>query len=176
MRDAFEQQSSKCAPDSLIMNLEQKIGIILTKQKKTLAVAESCSGGLLGHRLTNIAGSSNYFVGGVLVYANRAKTRFLGVSSHLLKKYGAVSQPVAHNMANSIRKILKTDFGISITGIAGPTGGTIQKPVGLTYIAVAKSKKTLCKEFHFKGSRQKIKTEATQSALKLLLKLINENS
>ncbi len=157
------------------MNLEQNIGILLTKQKKTIAVAESCSGGLLGHRLTNIAGSSNYFIGGILVYANRAKTKLLGISPTLLKKHGAVSQPVAQDMATAIRKVLKTDYGISITGIAGSTGGTIQKPVGLVYIAVASAKKILCKEFHFKGSRQKIKTAATQSALELLLSLINAN-
>jgi PncC family amidohydrolase len=157
------------------MNLEQKIGILLTKQKKTLAVAESCSGGLLGHRLTNIAGSSNYFIGGVLVYANRAKTKLLGISPTLLKKYGAVSQPIAKRMANSIRRTFKADFGVSISGIAGPTGGTPEKPVGLTYIAVSTAKEVQCKEFHFKGSRQKIKTAATQSALKLLLSLINVN-
>lgn len=157
------------------MNLEQKLGLLLTKQKKTIAVAESCSGGLLGHRLTNIAGSSNYFIGGVLVYANWAKTKLLGISPSRLKEYGAVSQPVAKQMANSIRRIFKTDFGISITGIAGPTGGTPEKPVGLTYIAVSSAKEVQCKEFHFKGSRQKIKTAATQSALKLLLNFMNKN-
>ncbi|MCB9758046.1 MAG: CinA family protein [Candidatus Omnitrophica bacterium] len=157
------------------MNIEQKISLFLTKQKQTLAVAESCSGGFLGHRLTNIAGSSNYFIGGVLVYANRAKTKLLGISPALLKKHGAVSQPVAQDMAAAVRKVLKTDFGISITGIAGPAGGTIQKPVGLVFIAVANSKKITCKKFYFKGSRQKIKTAATDSALKLLLNFMNKN-
>ncbi len=154
------------------MSIEKEITSTLSRAKKTLSVAESCSGGLLGHRLTNIAGSSNYFYGGVIVYANSAKIKLLSVSPHLIKSHGAVSAPVAKKMAQGVRKLLGTDFGISITGIAGPSGGTKDKPVGLTYIAVANAKETICKEFHFKGSRLKIKTSATQAALKLLLKII----
>lgn len=155
-----------------MISIEKKIATILTRKNKTVSVAESCSGGLLGHRLTNVAGSSKYFMGGVLVYANAAKSKLLGVSPALIKKHGAVSTPVAEKMADSVRKLLKTDYGISITGIAGPSGGSKDNPVGLTYIAVANSKKVLCKEFHFKGSRLSIKTSATQSALELLLKII----
>ncbi len=154
------------------MTLEQKVYQRLTQQKQTLSVAESCSGGLLGHRLTNIAGSSNYFRGGVLVYANETKVKLLKISPSLIKKYGAVSQPIAQQMANAVRKILKTDFGISITGIAGPSGGTKKKPVGLTYIAVAKKNEVICKEYYFKGTRLKIKIAATDWALKQLLTLI----
>ncbi len=154
------------------MTLEQKVGELLKKNRQTLSVAESCSGGLLGHRLTNIAGSSKYFLGGVIVYANKTKIKLLGVEPCLINKFGAVSQPVAKEMATNVRKILKTDFGISITGIAGPTGGTKEKPVGLTYIAVASSRKIMCQEFYFKGPRLAIKTQATESALKLLLEII----
>jgi len=154
------------------MTLEEKIAKVLSRKNKTLSVAESCSGGLLGHRLTNIAGSSKFFCGGVIVYANTAKSKLLGVSPALIKKHGAVSAPVAKRMALSVRKLLKTNFGVSITGLAGPSGGTPEKPVGLTYIAVANAKTTTCKEFHFKGSRLKIKASATQSALKLLLEII----
>lgn len=154
------------------MTVKKKIAVLLSKQRQTLSVAESCSGGLLGHSLTNTAGSSNYFVGGVIVYSNQTKTKLLGVPPSLLKKYGAVSQPVAEYMALAIRKILKTDFGISITGIAGPTGGTKTKPVGLTYIAVAKQKEVFCRKYHFKGTRIRIKTAAVNSALQQLLPLL----
>ncbi len=157
------------------MTLEQKVAEQLTKNKMTVSVAESCSGGLLGHRLTNIPGSSNYFLGGVIVYANSAKIKLLGVDASAIKKYGAVSKPVAKQMASAVREILKTDFGISITGIAGPAGGTKEKPLGLTYIAVARREKILCQEFHFKGTRLSIKTQATQQALKLLLKQVQPN-
>lgn len=154
---------------SIKMNIQKKIAGVLTRGHQTLSVAESCSGGLLGHQLTNIAGSSKFFCGGVIVYSNSAKSKLLKVSPAIIKKNGAVSAPVAEKMAQSVRKLLGTDFGMSITGIAGPSGGTKDKPVGLTYIAVSSAKKTICKEFHFKGSRLKIKTSATQSALKLLL-------
>lgn len=154
------------------MTLEQKVGVLLKKNRQTLCVAESCSGGLLGHRLTNVSGSSNYFLGGIIAYANKTKIKLLTVKPSLINKFGAVSRPVAKVMATSVRKILKTDFGISITGIAGPTGGTIEKPVGLTYIAVASTRKIVCQEFYFKGPRLAIKTQAAESALKLLLKII----
>ncbi len=155
------------------MTIEKTIGMILARKRQTVCVAESCSGGLLGHRLTNIAGSSEYFNGGVIVYSNAAKTKLLNISPALLKKYGAVSAPVAEKMAKNVRKILRTNFGISITGIAGPSGGTKEKPVGLTFIAVANAKRVVCKEFHFKGSRLSIKTCATETALKLLYEIIS---
>lgn len=158
------------------MSLEDKILQELTNKNKTLAVAESCSGGLLGHRLTNIPGSSHYFLGGVIVYANTSKTKLLCVSESLIKHHGAVSCAVAKKMAQNVRKILKSDFGISITGIAGPGGGTKTKPTGLTYIAIANRQETLCQEFHFTGSRLTIKKKATRSALNLFLKLLNRKS
>ncbi len=152
--------------------IAKKIKDIFVKKNLTLAIAESCSGGLVSHLLTNISGSSKYFKGGFIVYANEAKIKLLRVPSSLITKHGAVSRPVAESMAQAVRKILKTDFGISITGIAGPTGGSKEKPVGLTYIAVAKQGKVICKEFRFKGTRIGIKNQAAQSALKLLLQLI----
>lgn len=154
------------------MIIEKKIKATLSQAGKTLSVAESCSGGLLAHRLTNTPGSSKYFHGGVIVYANSAKSKLLGVAPSLIKKHGAVSAPVAEEMASAVRKLLKTDFGVSITGIAGPSGGTQEKPVGLTYIAVSSATKTVCREFHFKGSRLSIKTSATQAALELLSQLL----
>lgn len=157
------------------MTAEEKVGKLLIQKHKTLSVAESCTGGLLANRLTNISGSSKYFVGGVLVYANSAKIKLLKVSALLIKKHGAVSPNVAKQMAKSTRTILKTDFGISITGIAGPRGGTKNKPVGLTYIAVASHKQVLCREFHFKGSRLTIKKLAAESALEMLLKQLQPN-
>lgn len=154
------------------MNIENQIAKRLIRKHKTVSVAESCSGGLLAHRLTNISGSSQYFIGGVLVYANTAKSLLLKVSPALLKEHGAVSRPVAEKMAMTVRKILKSDFGISITGIAGPSGGTKDKPVGLTYIAVARQGKVICEEYRFKGTRLNIKTAAVNSALRMLAKYL----
>lgn len=148
---------------------EQKVAQILIKKKKTLAVAESCTGGLLSNRLTNIPGSSKYFQIGVIVYANRAKTNLLKVHKKTLQRYGAVSPQVAQAMSLGVKKLLKTDFGISITGIAGPSGGTKAKPVGLTFIAVTSREKTICKKYVFKGQRATIKSKAATKALQLLL-------
>lgn len=154
------------------MLAEKKLSRILLKNKKTLSIAESCSGGLLGDRLTNIPGSSKYFKGGVIAYANEAKIRILKVPAALIRKHGAVSRPVAECLAKNVRKIFKTDLGVSITGIAGPSGGTKEKPVGLTFIAVAGEKKIICKEYRFKGTRLQIKGKAVSAALKLLLQFI----
>ena len=153
-------------------NNEKKISRLLIKRGQTLSVAESCSGGLLADHLTDIPGSSKYFKGGVVAYANEVKVKILRVPSALIKKYGAVSRPVAELMANHVRKIFKTDFGVSITGIAGPSGGTKEKPVGLTYIAISKKGKLLSREYRFRGTRRQIKTKAAASALKFLLKIL----
>ncbi len=152
-----------------LMYLEETIARLLTRRRKSLSLAESCSGGLLSDRLTNIPGSSKFFKGAVIAYSNSVKTSLLKVPPLLIKKHGAVSLPVAEHMAQSVRKLFKTDFGVSITGIAGPTGGTKTKPIGLTFVCVADKKKTLCRKFLFKGSRTSIKTQATTQALKILL-------
>ncbi len=155
------------------MRLEQKIALKLTQQKKTLAIAESCTGGLLAHTLTNLPGASQFFYLGLIAYDNSAKTALLGIPPSIIKKHGAVSQSVAKAMAIKVRKILNTDYGLSITGIAGPSGGTADKPVGLVFIAVSSNKKILVKSFHFKGTRLSIKNQAVQAALKSLLSIVS---
>ncbi len=152
------------------MKIEEKVAQRLVKLKKTLATAESCSGGLLSHRLTNVSGSSQFFKGGIVAYSNEIKIKLLKVPSSLIKKHGAVSRQTASAMAQGARLNFKTDFGISITGIAGPTGGTKAKPVGLTYIAVSSNVKLEYIECHFKGSRLQIKKSAATMALQLFLK------
>ena len=150
------------------MSIEEKVARLLIARKKTLSVAESCSGGLLCHRLTNIPGSSNFLKLGLVVYSNDAKIKFLKISVPTLKKYGAVSEPIARQMTENVRKLFQTDFGLAITGIAGPGGGSIEKPVGLTFIAVSTNKKTVCQKIFFKGNRLKIKEQAVTQALKML--------
>lgn len=140
----------------------------LTSTQKTLATAESCTGGLIAHTLTNIPGASNWFKGGLIAYANEAKTAFLGVPATLINTYGAVSPFVAKAMAQGARKRFKTNFAVATTGIAGPGGGTPGKPVGLVYIAVTSARKTVIKKFIFKGSRSRIKEQTLQKALQLL--------
>ena len=156
------------------MRIEHKIASILTKKKQTLATAESCSGGLLAHTLTNIPGSSAFFWLGITAYDNAAKTKILNIPVPLIKKHGAVSDEVARAMAQGIRKILKTDFGIGITGIAGPDGGTKTKPIGLVYVAVSDGTFTMVKECRFKGNRLQNKKNAVQASLELLLSTLEE--
>lgn len=152
------------------MRLEQKVFNKFIQGAKTLAIAESCTGGLIGDRLTDIAGASAFFLLGIIAYDNAAKNKILGIPLVLIKKHGAVSKPVASAMAQGVRKILKTDYGLGVTGIAGPGGGTKNKPVGLVFIAVSTKQKTLVKKFLFKGTRFAIKNEAAQTALKMLAK------
>ena len=152
------------------MQLEQKVLKKFTQGSKTLALAESCTGGLLGNRLTNVAGASAYFLLGIIAYDNKAKIKILGVPPSLFKNFGAVSQQVACAMALGVRKVLKTDVGLSVTGIAGPAGGSMTKPVGLVFIAISTKQKMIVKKFLFKGSRLAIKNQACQSALKMLAK------
>ena len=154
------------------MSIEEKIAQALINTKKSLAIAESCTGGLLANRLTNIPGSSLFLKLGLITYSNEAKIKLLKVSEAAIRRHGAVSSQVAIAMAQGARKPLKTDFGIGITGIAGPSGGTKAKPIGLTYIAVSAGMETLCLECHFMGSRKSIKTQATSQALKLLYEFL----
>ncbi len=149
-------------------SIEQVIGSLLLKHHKTLSVAESCTGGLISDRITNIPGSSDYFQGGIISYSNQLKIDLLGVSSDDLKKYGAVSLPVAQQMAEGIRELVNTDYGIGVTGIAGPSGATEEKPVGLVYIGLATENESYAKEFRFVGDRVSIKLWASQTALDLL--------
>ena len=150
------------------MRLEEKILKKFVKAKKTLALAESCTGGLIGDRLTNVPGASAYFLLGVIAYDYAAKTRLLGVPQALLKKHGAVSKEVASIMAQGARKILNTDYSLAVTGIAGPSGATPHKPVGLVFIALSTKEKTIVKKFLFKGTRLAIKNQTAKTALKML--------
>ncbi len=148
--------------------MEEVVGLKLAVGGYTLSVAESCTGGLIAQRLTEVPGSSKYFIEGVVAYANDAKTRTLGVEPILLLEHGAVSAPVAEAMAEGIRKRAGTDFGLSVTGIAGPGGGTEEKPVGLVYIALADDVKTEHRKLKLPGDRQLIRWRASQAALDML--------
>ena len=148
--------------------LEDRIGNLLKKSQKTLAVAESCTGGLIAHRLTNVPGSSDYFLEGAVTYSNEAKQARLGVDPALIEAHGAVSPEVAIAMAEGIRRQAGSEFGLSVTGIAGPTGGTAHKPVGLTFIAVSGPQGTRCERFLLHQDRVRNQQRAAQAALNLL--------
>lgn len=146
----------------------QIVGNLLRKNKLTLATAESCSGGLLGGRLTDEAGSSDYYLGGAVSYANSAKEMILGVDPNSLLEHGAVSEAVAKEMAEGVKKNLQADLGLSITGIAGPGGGTEEKPVGLVYIGLAHLQGVEIKKCQFVGSRESIRNMSVETALHML--------
>src|SRR6266567_3351199 len=124
-------------PDNASIRLEARVGQVLLQRNLTLAVAESCTGGLIGHRLTNVPGSSSYFLGGIISYSYDAKERLLGVSHASLYDFGAVSEQTAREMARGARRALGADVAVSVTGIAGPGGALPGKPVGLTWIALS---------------------------------------
>ena len=151
---------------------EEKIVRILKKKKKTLALAESCTGGLVSSRITDISGSSKVFLGAVLAYSNRVKTEVLGVDEALIKNSGAVSSQVGGAMAESAKSLLCADFAASATGIAGPTGGTKKKPVGLAYIAFTAGRKTRTKKVLVKGSRIELKRKFSDAVLEMVLENI----
>jgi nicotinamide-nucleotide amidase len=149
--------------------LEQEVGRLLTAQGSTLAVAESCTGGLIGDRLTNVPGSSNYFLGGVIAYSDAIKRDLLGVPAETLRTWGAVSAETAQAMAQGVRQRFGADWGVAATGIAGPAGGTPEKPVGLVYVAVAGNQGALaCQEYRWTGPREEIKYRTSQAALDLV--------
>ncbi|MCM8770882.1 MAG: nicotinamide-nucleotide amidohydrolase family protein [Candidatus Omnitrophica bacterium] len=141
---------------------------LLKAKNKTIAVAESLTGGLISKLLTDIAGSSQYFILGLVAYSNVSKNKLLSIPKSLIEKYGAVSRQVAQKMAANIRKMAKTDLGIGITGIAGPSGGSKEKPVGTVYIAIDCPHCHTLKKFHFKGKRILIRKKAALQTLKLL--------
>lgn len=155
--------------------LEGVVGQLLGSKRKTLGVAESCTGGLVGHKITNIAGSSIYFKGSIVAYSNQAKIKILGVAEKVLSKYGAVSNQVALQMAVGARRITRADFGLATTGIAGPGGATKTKPVGLVYIALTSDKGNVSREFKFTGTRLEIKEKVSSTALDLLRKYLLKN-
>jgi nicotinamide-nucleotide amidase len=148
--------------------LEETVGRKLLKAKKTLAIAESCTGGLLANRITDVPSSSKYFKLGLITYSNESKNRLLNIPKEAIKKYGAVSRQIASLMAKNVRILAGTDYGIGVSGIAGPSGATKEKPVGLVYIAFSTKDKTICKDFHFIGTRDLIKYKSSQAALNMI--------
>lgn len=150
------------------MMLEEKIGLLLVEQGLTLATAESCTGGLVAHRITNVPGSSAYFVGGIVAYANEAKESLLGVQTETLATHGAVSEEVAREMARGARQRLGADVAVAITGIAGPSGGTPDKPVGLTYVALSAPAVELVERHVWTQGRQGNKQASAEAALRLV--------
>jgi len=150
----------------------KRVSDLLKQKKLTVATAESCTGGLIAHSLTNISGSSDYFERGIISYSNNAKTEVLDVPNDILQKYGAVSEQVAKAMAENVRVKSKVDIGVSTTGIAGPTGGTPEKPVGLVFIAMSTADETIVKKFQFTGDRLQNKVSTCNAALDLLFQYL----
>ncbi len=148
--------------------IETHIGALLIQKGWKISVAESCTGGRIASRLTRVAGSSRYFESACITYSNNSKERLLSVSHALLEKKGAVSAEIARAMAEGIRKKEAVDLALSVTGIAGPGGGSQEKPVGLVYIALSDLKQTTVTEHHFQGNREQIQAKATQTALEII--------
>ena len=155
--------------------LEQVVGEILRQKRLTLALAESCTGGLLADRITNVPGSSEYFEMGVVTYSNESKVDVLGVDKILIESKGAVSAEVVQSMAEGVRKLANTDLGVGISGIAGPTGGSSEKPVGTVFIGIScKNKGTFSHGYQFRGTREEIKIISSEAALDLIRKFISD--
>ncbi len=152
--------------------MEEIVGALLIQRRKTIAVAESCTGGLLSGRFTNISGSSAYFLQGAVTYSNQSKTGLLGVPVNLIEQHGAVSRETASAMAAGIREKAGADLGLAVTGIAGPTGGTAEKPVGLVYIALAASDSVSVEEFRFFGDRAQVRSATCQAALDMVRRFL----
>ena len=155
-------------------SLEEVVGMYLVMRQKTVAVAESCTGGLLSERLTRVPGSSNYFLGGMVCYSNELKATLAGVPADLIAEHGAVSLAVAQAMAEGVRKRTGASLGIGITGVAGPGGGTPEKPVGLVFIALADENGTQIREFRFPGDRERVRHWATQMALEAVRRRLRD--
>jgi PncC family amidohydrolase len=148
---------------------EEHILHLMISNALRMSVAESCTGGLIASRITDIAGSSEYFEAGVVTYGNESKVRFLGVPERLLNAYGAVSREVAESMAEGVRRAAGSDVGLSVTGIAGPGGGSDVKPVGTVFIGLSWHNGSMVKGFHFQGDRQEIRQQASEAALRLAM-------
>jgi PncC family amidohydrolase len=153
----------------LVDPLEVQLGQVLLTRHWSIAVAESCTGGLLSHLITNVPGASSYFLGGIIAYANQIKINQLHVNPDTLQKFGAVSRETVLEMASGVRNIFAADIGLSTSGIAGPSGGTIDKPVGTTWIGLSALNENQAFHFVFSGTRWEIKNQAAQMALKLMV-------
>ena len=161
-------------PDKRSLTLERQVGNLLKAEGWSLAVAESCTGGLIGHRITSVSGSSDYFLGGIIAYSNDVKIRELGVKPRVLARDGAVSEDVARQMASGVSRRLRADLGLGVTGIAGPGGGTAKKSVGLVFISVAHGARSQVRRFVFSGDRIRVKMAASAAALKMLKEYLQE--
>jgi len=150
-----------------------RLGKGLKKRKWTISVAESCTGGGLASRITDIPGSSSYFLGGIIAYHNRIKEELLAVPASVIAQFGAVSEQAAKAMAAGCKKALGSNVSVGITGIAGPGGGTPDKPVGLVYIALAGPSGIACKRFHFPGDRKAVRRSAVDAALEMVNSLLD---
>jgi PncC family amidohydrolase len=157
-----------------IMTAAETLGTILRKKRLTLATAESCTGGMIGAAITDIAGSSDYFLGGVIAYDNRIKTGVLGVPAMILKRHGAVSGETVIAMAKGAQRLMKTDCAIAVSGVAGPGGGTKEKPVGLVFIGIAVNKKAVVFKCQFTGSRNEIRVKTVEESIRRLIKLLTD--
>jgi len=153
--------------------LADEVGRLLKSKGLTIAVAESCTGGRLGDAITDTSGSSDYFLGGVISYSNESKEQLLGVDQSVLRSKGAVSEEVAIQMASGVRSALNSKIGVGITGIAGPSGGTAEKPVGLVYIAVCSKGATVCTKNVFDGSRTEVKKRSVTKALDMISEFVS---
>ena len=155
---------------------EAKLGRLLQETGQSLAVAESCTGGLIGNLITNVPGSSSYFIGGVIAYANVVKVEILGVTLTTLDSFGAVSKETVQEMTKGIRSLLNADIGLSVSGIAGPEGGTKEKPVGTVWIGLGTTEFDRAEKFLFSGDRESIKQQAAQSALEIAIRYLSEDN
>ncbi|MDD3740285.1 MAG: CinA family nicotinamide mononucleotide deamidase-related protein, partial [Bacteroidales bacterium] len=166
----------KIIPDNIFAEIDVKpevlIGQLLKTRGKTLSTAESCTGGTIASMITSIPGSSEYYKGSIVAYDNSVKIETLGVKSKIIEKYGAVSQQVVEQMAKGVLNLLKTDYAIAVSGIAGPDGGTPEKPVGTIWIAVASKEKIVCKLFHSLNNREINILRAVNTALAMMIEMI----
>ena len=150
-------------------NIENIVIDNLNKENLTLSTAESCTGGLIGHRLTQVSGSSAVYAGGIISYSNKSKIDHLNVNPDNIKNFGAVSEQVAIEMAHNVKEKFNSSIGVSVTGIAGPNGGSEAKPVGLVYVGYCDEKISLVHKFNFSSSREANKIRTSQAVLKLIL-------
>lgn len=156
--------------------IEDKVARLLTEGHRTIAVAESCTGGLICNRLTNISGSSEYLEMGIVAYSNQTKMKLLGVPEAVITEYGAVSEACVRAMASGVRRLAGTHFGLAVSGIAGPTGGTPDKPVGTVFAALAWEDEDTSRRFLFAGDRWQIKEQSATEALRMVSLHLEENS
>ena len=156
------------------MSINEELVKMLADKKMTVSTAESCTGGLIAKLITDVSGSSDIFGYGFVTYANEAKMKLLGVWEEALSQYGAVSEPVAVLMSRGARRVSKSDIAVSVTGIAGPGGGTAEKPVGLVYISLSTPNGTICRKCNFSGTRDEVRQQTAEFALNLALEYLKQ--